>query len=169
MFMLWKRKSFSQPRLLHCLERNVTVWPSTLPLSSWSFCCALCCTQATIIWARDPLLRTVLHTSDYYLNFIYGNRSDGVPVANVPLEIIKIFHIYIYTCIYIRIYIYVYIYIYIYILTMWSVRWSSFSRVVPSISRAMDMILLFLYTCIHHCLYHTFPFLELFLVTAFTF
>ncbi len=29
--------------------------------------------------------------------------------------------------------------------------------------------LLFLYTCIHHCLYHTFPFRELFLVTAFTF
>jgi hypothetical protein len=29
--------------------------------------------------------------------------------------------------------------------------------------------LLFLYTCIHHCLYHTFPFLELFLVTALTF
>jgi hypothetical protein len=29
--------------------------------------------------------------------------------------------------------------------------------------------LLFLYTCIHHCLYHTFPFLELFLATALTF
>ncbi len=29
--------------------------------------------------------------------------------------------------------------------------------------------LLFLYTFIHHCLYHTFPFRELFLVTAFTF
>ncbi len=32
-----------------------------------------------------------------------------------------------------------------------------------------SLYLLFLYTCIHHCLYHTFPFHELFLVTAFTF
>ncbi len=38
-----------------------------------------------------------------------------------------------------------------------------------SAQRHQSSYLLFLYTCIHHCLYHTFPFRELFLVTAFTF